>query len=294
MKYEEARKETEKLLLQADVPDAGWDAWCLLEYAIASAEGKKVDRTWYLLNREEEIPQKTLECYKQLAQKRKERIPLQHLTGEQEFFGYPFYVNEHVLIPRQDTEILVEEALKRKKEGMRILDMCTGSGCILLSILKQMRQAEGVGADISEKALEVAKKNAQRLQVDASFIQSDLFTNVKGRYNMIVSNPPYIETQVIEGLMPEVRKHEPRLALDGREDGLYYYRSIISQCPAYLKEGADLLFEIGSGQAEAVEGLLLDAGFTDICTVKDLAGLDRVVLGTYDGSGRTERKKEHV
>ena len=279
MKYEEARKWAEEILMQAEVPDAGLDAWYLLEYAIASVEKRQTGRGWYLMNRDTAIEEKTFRYYTELVRKRCTRIPLQHLTGEQEFFGYTFSVNEQVLIPRQDTEILVEEALKRAKEGMALLDMCTGSGCILISILKNVQKARGTCEDHSAAALEVARENAQKLQTEAEFIQSDLFEQVEGKYDMLVSNPPYIQTQVIEELMPEVREHEPRLALDGMADGLYYYRSILSQCREYLNPGADLLFEIGADQGEAVSGLLLKAGFTGIQVVKDLAGLDRVVLG---------------
>ena len=279
MKYEEARKWAEEILMQAEVPDAGLDAWYLLEYAIASVEKRQTGRGWYLMNRDTAMEEKTFRYYTELVRKRCTRIPLQHLTGEQEFFGYTFSVNEQVLIPRQDAEILVEEALKRAKEGMALLDMCTGSGCILISILKNVQKARGTGVDLSAAALEVARENAQKLQTEAEFIQSDLFEQVEGKYDMLVSNPPYIQTQVIEELMPEVREHEPRLALDGMADGLYYYRSILSQCREYLNPGADLLFEIGADQGEAVSGLLLKAGFTGIQVVKDLAGLDRVVLG---------------
>ncbi len=279
MKYEEARKWAEDILMQAEVPDAGLDAWYLLEYAIASVEKRQTGRGWYLMNRDTAMEEKTFRYYTELVRKRCTRIPLQHLTGEQEFFGYTFSVNEQVLIPRQDTEILVEEALKRAKEGMALLDMCTGSGCILISILKNVQKVRGTGVDLSAAALEVARENAQKLQTEAEFIQSDLFEQVEGKYDMLVSNPPYIQTQVIEELMPEVREHEPRLALDGMADGLYYYRSILSQCREYLNPGADLLFEIGADQGEAVSGLLLKAGFTGIQVVKDLAGLDRVVLG---------------
>ena len=279
MKYEEARKWAEDILMQAEVPDAGLDAWYLLEYAITSVEKRQTGRGWYLMNRDTAMEEKTFRYYTELVRKRCTRIPLQHLTGEQEFFGYTFSVNEQVLIPRQDTEILVEEALKRAKEGMALLDMCTGSGCILISILKNVQKVRGTGVDLSAAALEVARENAQKLQTEAEFIQSDLFEQVEGKYDMLVSNPPYIQTQVIEELMPEVREHEPRLALDGMADGLYYYRSILSQCREYLNPGADLLFEIGADQGEAVSGLLLKAGFTGIQVVKDLAGLDRVVLG---------------
>ena len=250
MTLREACREGAARLRKAGVPEAELDAWYLLEYAIRKIEKKETGRTWYLMNRKESILPGTLLYYQELVSRRKQRIPLLHLTGEQEFYGYPFYVNEHVLIPRQDTEVLVEEALKQKREGMKVLDLCTGSGCILLSILKNLKQGTGVGIDISEQALEVARRNAKRLGLEAAttFVLSDLFEKAQGPYDMIVSNPPYIETEEIAQLMPEVRDHEPRLALDGMSDGLYYYRSIVSQCRDYLKEDGALLFEIGAGQ----------------------------------------------
>ena len=183
MTYEEARKEAEQILKGAEVPDAALDAWYLLEYAIRKIEKKETGRTWYLMNRKESILPGTLLYYQELVSRRKQRIPLQHLTGEQEFYGYPFYVNEHVLIPRQDTEVLVEEALKQKREGMKVLDLCTGSGCILLSILKNLKQGTGVGIDISEQALEVARRNAKRLGLEAAttFVLSDLLRRHRDR-----------------------------------------------------------------------------------------------------------------
>ena len=301
MTYEEARKEAEQILKGAEVPDAALDAWYLLEYAIRKIEKKETGRTWYLMNRKESILPGTLLYYQELVSRRKQRIPLQHLTGEQEFYGYPFYVNEHVLIPRQDTEVLVEEALKRKREGMKVLDLCTGSGCILLSLLLELPQAlgtgvdvsEGVGIDISEQALEVARRNAKRLGLEAAttFVLSDLFEKAQGPYDMIVSNPPYIETEEIAQLMPEVRDHEPHLALDGMSDGLYYYRSIVSQCRDYLKEDGALLFEIGAGQGAAVSELLKEAGFVSVQVIKDLAGLDRVVAGKA-GTKKGKQEKD--
>lgn len=283
MRYREALKRVESRFELDGIPDAAVDAWYLLEYVLRKQMGQGVNRTWYLMHSEEEIAADVLAKYQALAEKRLERIPLQHLTGEQEFYGLPFYVNEHVLIPRQDTEILVEEALKKVRDGMRILDLCTGSGCILLSILKNRRQITGVGADISEQALEVAEKNAHRLHADAVFIHSDLFEKLQGQFDVIVSNPPYIESARIAQLMPEVREHEPHLALDGMEDGLYYYRRIIEQSPAYLKNGGHLLLETGYNQGAAVCGLLKYAGFAAVSVVSDLAGLDRVAMGTWQG-----------
>lgn len=198
-----------------------------------------------------------------------------------------FQVNEHVLIPRQDTEVLVEEALsilQRKNDSISVLDMCTGSGCILLSIMKLsgVHSVCGTGVDLSEKALTMAIKNANMLDVNAEFYQSDLFESIKGRFSMIVSNPPYIRTAEIETLQEEVRDHDPLMALDGGTDGLYFYRKIIHDSRKHLLPGGYLLFEIGCDQAEDVSGFMRKAGFQNISVKKDLAGLDRVISGVYD------------
>jgi release factor glutamine methyltransferase len=206
--------------------------------------------------------------------------------------GHEFYVDEHVLIPSQDTEVLVEEALKRM-EGLNepeILDMCTGSGCILLSLLAEKPDSTGTGADISEAALQVARRNANRLGLEdrAEFVESDLFLaeyfmercgKDTGKYDILISNPPYIPTEEIGELMEEVRLHDPVLALDGRADGLYFYRKITECAGTYLNPGGWLLYEIGCSQGADVAFLLEQAGFTAVRIVKDLAGLDRVVLG---------------
>lgn len=197
--------------------------------------------------------------------------------------GYPFYVDEHVLIPRQDTETLAEEALKVLKPGMQVLDLCTGSGCILISLMKMCEGLYGTGSDISEEALEVARKNACRLEVNATFIRSSLFEHISGRYNLIVSNPPYICTSVIQELQEEVRLHDPFIALDGKEDGLYFYREIIKAGGGYLKPGGYLMFEIGYDQGTEVASLMEKHGYRNIMVKKDLAGLDRVVSGMYNG-----------
>ena len=197
--------------------------------------------------------------------------------------GYPFYVDEHVLIPRQDTETLAEEALKVLKPGMQVLDLCTGSGCILISLMKMCEGLYGTGSDISEEALEVARKNACRLEVNATFIRSSLFEHISGRYDLIVSNPPYIRTSVIQELQEEVRLHDPFIALDGKEDGLYFYREIIKAGGGYLKPGGYLMFEIGYDQGTEVASLMEKHGYRNIMVKKDLEGLDRVVSGMYNG-----------
>lgn len=196
--------------------------------------------------------------------------------------GLKFKVNSNVLIPRQDTETLVEEALKVVKPEMKVLDMCTGSGCIIVSIVHNIPEVEGTATDISKQALLVAKENAKLNQVSVTFERSDLFDNVTGTYDVIVSNPPYIRTGEVVKLMPEVQEFEPMEALDGKEDGLYFYRKIIKECKAYLKPGGHILFEIGYDQGEAVSGLLKEAGFKNVTVIKDLAHNDRVVTGMED------------
>ncbi len=264
--------EGRKKLREAQIPDWELDAWYLLEYVTGYT------RNDYFLHQEDETADDRKQQYEELIQKRSGHIPLQHLTGSQEFMGVSFLVNEHVLIPRQDTEILVEESMKYIREGMHILDMCTGSGCILLSILKLKPGVAGWGADLSERALAVAEKNRDRLNVQAEFLKSDLFSGVTGRYDCILSNPPYIPSGIVDTLMEEVRGHEPRQALDGGKDGLYYYRKIIEQSPEYLKPGGMLFFEIGYDQSETVREQMKDF-YTGVTVVKDLAGLDRVVYG---------------
>lgn len=249
------------------------DAWYLLEYVEGCTKNE------YFLYPNREVADAKRQLYEELIEKRSIHIPLQHLTGSQEFMGLSFYVNENVLIPRQDTEILVEQAMKQVKSGMEVLDMCTGSGCILLSILALCPGVCGVGTDISEKALSVAEKNRERLQVRAELVKGDLFEHIEGSFDLILSNPPYIPTKVVETLMEEVRDHEPRMALDGREDGLYFYKRIVEQSPVYLKPEGMLFFEIGYDQAEAVCALM-EKDFRDLTVVQDLAGLDRVVYGT--------------
>lgn len=264
------------MLQSAGIEEAECDARLLLEYSC------KISQSDLLAHGDRTAEPQDQAAYEDLLARRSSRIPLQLLTGVQEFMGLEFAVNGHVLIPRQDTEILVEEALRDLHDGMRILDMCTGSGCILISLLRYSNGCQGVGADVSRRALEVARENAGRLLEAgrAEFIQGNLFENVQGKFDLIVSNPPYIPRGVIETLMPEVREHEPRLALDGGEDGLFFYREILAKSGDYLYGGGRIFFEIGCGQAAEVSSLMEQAGFLDINVVKDYAGLDRVVYGT--------------
>ena len=193
--------------------------------------------------------------------------------------GLRFKVTKDVLIPRQDTETLVEEVMRGLHDGFHILDLCTGSGCILLSLLHYSNHCAGTGSDVSEAALKVAEENARALGQKAEFVRSDLFENISGEYEVIVCNPPYIPTGEIPGLMEEVREHDPRSALDGGEDGLCFYKKIIAQAGDYLTPGGRLYFEIGCSQAEAVSGLMKAAGYREVNVCRDLSGLDRVVSG---------------
>lgn len=278
MQYAKLYQIGKEQLQKAGITDAELDARLLLEFICHT------DRNALYAHGDQEIEEEKMHDFLQLIEKRAVHIPLQHLTGEQNFMGLDFLVNEHVLIPRQDTEILVEEIMRDLHDGIRILDMCTGSGCILLSLLHYSNDCVGVGVDVSEDALAVARQNADRLaEKQAVFIQSDLFEKVEGSFDLIVSNPPYIRSREIAGLMPEVREHEPHLALDGKDDGLHFYREIIKGAMPHLKRGGQLFFEIGYDQGEAVQALLAANGYTEIAVVKDYAGLDRVVYGTFLG-----------
>ncbi len=269
-------KEGAETLEHAGIPDAKLDAWYLLEYVTG------ISRASYFGDPKREVPEEQAESYREVILRRAGHIPLQHITGEQEFMGYSFLVNPDVLIPRQDTETLTEEALKFTEPGMKVLDMCTGSGCILISLMKKCHGLTGTGCDISEKALKTARENGRRVQVEASWIQSDLFEQISERFDLIVSNPPYIRTGVIEELQEEVRLHDPWIALDGKKDGLYFYRRIIAESTGYIRDNGALMFEIGHDQAEDVVRLMEEAGYTQIRVKKDLAGLDRVVTGRYN------------
>lgn len=273
--YGELVEEGQRRLAAAGVEEAAVDAWLLFSY------DKKVDRTWYLLNRTQRASGEEQEAYLKLIARRCERVPLQHITGEQEFMGLPFRVTPDVLIPRQDTEVLVEECLRHLAPGNIFLDLCTGSGCILVSLLHYAKGTFGTGADLSGKALAVAKGNVEANGVEARLVQGDLFEPVTDTFDLIVSNPPYIASAEIETLAPEVREHEPRMALDGTADGLFFYRRIVQESPSYLKEGGWLCMEIGYDQGAAVRQLMEARGFATVSVIKDLAGLDRVVSGCY-------------
>lgn len=347
-----------KILKNAGIVEADLDAWYLFEQSFG------ISRAQYFLCARENIVGSTaqkiavqeqhgdllesgnaLECaelwlkeklsaYEHALKKRAARIPLQQIIGQQEFMGLSFFVNEHVLIPRQDTETLVELVLQEQKDkDISILDMCTGSGCIAVSLKKLGGYAHVEGADISEEALKVAKRNSEEIlenndvnndavnsrteqiqnctnltnnqnkqdnseermvsevrrvsQTGVTFRHSDMFSSFREteQFNVIVSNPPYIPSAVIEELEPEVRDHEPRGALDGTADGLYFYRILAEECAKHLTPGGHVYFEIGYGQGAAVKELLDIHGFKDTRVIQDLAGKDRVVCGTWQTTG---------
>ena len=273
MNYTEAFLLGMQRLKEAQLEEAQLDARLLLEEVCGT------DHNTLLCHGDWEVSEKEEEQYRKTIEQRAQHVPLQHILGYQDFMGLRFHVNEHVLIPRQDTEILVEEAMRYLHDGMRILDLCTGSGCILLSLLHYSNDCEGTGVDISKEALQVAALNAELLGIKADFLKSDLYEKVTGKFDLLVSNPPYIERKVIPTLMEEVREYDPYIALDGGEDGLDFYRRIIGGAQDYLKRGGQILMEIGSGQAQAVSELLREAGFKEIDVCRDFAGLDRVVSG---------------
>ena len=280
MTYRECYEQGCRTLQAAGIEEAILDARLLLEAVCGT------DRNDLLVHGEQPVAPQAEEKYLKWIRQRAEHIPLQQLTSEQDFMGLTFSVNEHVLIPRQDTEILVEEVLKELHDGMRVLDMCTGSGCILLCLMHYSNDCEGLGVDLSAEALEVAERNVLKVLTPekaehVQFLQSDLFEKLEDKFEIIVSNPPYIASAEVEKLMPEVRDHEPRMALDGTEDGLYFYRRIIEEAGKHLVSSGMLFFEIGYDQGQAVSELMRTQGYREVQVVQDYAGLDRVVFGTY-------------
>lgn len=277
MKVFELRKIGETKLKEAGIDDFVWDAKELLFYVLG------IDMNNFLLNSHDEVSKEDEDKYLEFIERRASHVPLQHITNEQEFYGLKFYVNENVLVPRFDTENLVEEVIRNIPENAFILDVCTGSGCILLSVLKNKSTARGIGLDLSPAALEVSRKNAENLNLldRAEFREGDLFSPLKDeKFDLIVSNPPYIRTDVIEGLSVEVKEHDPMMALDGGEDGLIFYRRITSESDKYLKRGGKLFFEIGYDQSSDVMKIMEDNGFYDVAMVRDYANNPRIVFGT--------------
>ena len=265
-----------KMLTQAGIDEAELDAGYILEYIAG------LNSAQYFIHSEDIIEKNKAEEFFRLIERRSKRIPLSYVIGTRDFFGLTFKVDENVLIPEQETELLVEEVIKYS-EGKSVLDMCTGSGCIAISIALFGKPSKVAASDISEKALEVARENAKSLKSgEISFIQGDMFENVTDKFDIIVSNPPYIETGEIDELMPEVRDYIPRLALDGDIDGLKFYRIISKEAVKKLNKNGRIFYEIGYNQSRAVASILLENGFTDVKIMKDYSGLDRIVMAKLD------------
>lgn len=280
--YRELYEDGRRILEQAGLPDAALDARFLLEEVCGT------NLQTLLVFPEKKVTEEEVNQYRAFVQRRKDREPTAMILGEWDFMGLTFRLNKSTLIPEQDTEVLVETALEElKRRGpseapLRILDLCTGSGCILLSLLHELRNAGGLGTDLSEEALEAARENAVRLglQERAAFRQGDLWEPVGDeRFDLIVSNPPYVPTDVIPTLEPEVRCGEPYAALDGGEDGLVFYRRILKEAAGHLKPSGIIIVESGFDEAAQIAALMQDQKLRGIRTVKDYGGLDRVVLG---------------
>lgn len=265
--------------------DAGIDN-CMHEARYLLESLLRADRNYIFMHGQDTVADAQYEQYQVWIKRRATHYPMQYIIGEQPFMDFIFYVDENVLIPRQDTEVLVEEAMKHLSSGMQVLDLCCGSGCIGLSLCK-LTGVHVTLADISEGALSVTMRNVRKLSLEecpqVQVVQSDLFDRLTGKYDMILSNPPYIRSDVIPTLMEEVREYEPMLALDGREDGLYFYRRIADEARKFLNEEGYLLFEIGYDQGDDLREILVGAGYSEIQVLKDLAGLDRVVKARYMG-----------
>lgn len=275
MTYRQLCDHGRKALEAAGIADCETDAWYLLSYVSG------MDRARYFFHMEEDVPVTQADAYGRLIGERAAHIPLQHIIGEQEFMGHRFFVSPDVLIPRRDTETLVEEAVLELRGGMRVLDLCTGSGCIIVSLYLACPEIIAFGTDISRGALRMAEKNAMINQAKVAFSQGDLFTAAPGEYDMIVSNPPYIRSREINELAEEVRDHEPRLALDGGEDGLTFYRRIAGEGKRRLSDGGFLFLEIGHDQSGDVRRVLETEGYEDIRIIKDLAGRTRVARAIW-------------
>ena len=273
MTFKEILDKATEYLKNHHVEEAKNSAWQLMEFVW------HINRSYYFAHSGDIIRDSEKMQYMSLIRRRAEHEPLQYITNQAHFMGYTYYVNEDVLIPRFDTEILVEEVGKHVRPDNRVLDMCTGSGCIAIALGLEHTRLNITGVDISPNAIDIARRNAEELKADVTFVESNLFDKVTGKYNIIISNPPYIRTAEISGLMSEVQSHEPRLALDGKCDGLYFYRQIVELAHNYLFENGYLAFEIGYDQRAEVSQMMKAAGYHNIEVTKDLAGLDRVVIG---------------
>jgi release factor glutamine methyltransferase len=286
MRYGKLYEEGVKRLQCAGVEEAESDCFILFSEAFS------LGRSTFFFKKNEEIPASAadrIERFFSWLSRRERHEPVQYIIGNQEFYGLTFQVNSHVLIPRLDTEVLVEEILKEETAGKSVLDLCTGSGCILISLMKCGGFLRGAGTDISGEALTVAEQNAVQNGVQVQLLQGDLFGALDGlsaqerRFDVIVSNPPYIAEAEKPDLAPEVLEHEPSLALFAGHEGLLFYERILAEASGYLTPHGTIYFEIGCTQAEAVKELCEKNGFGGVQVIRDLAGLDRVVKACMKG-----------
>lgn len=272
-----------KQLKEAGILENEIDSWLLAEDILGV--GKKD----VFLKPEICVSKEMAKKYFDAVEMRMKHMPLQQITGHQQFMDFDFIVNENVLIPRPETELLVEQVVSyvkgqecvnfhKKNCSIKVLDMCTGSGCIAISVDKMCANTDVTAVDISDKALEVARQNNFRNQGNVTFVKSNLFENIKEKYDIIISNPPYTPTGDIDELMDEVKDHEPHLALDGSDDGLKFYREIGKQAMNYFNENGKIFLEIGYDQGKTVPDLLKKNGFSEIQVLKDLSGNDRMVI----------------
>ena len=253
------------------------EATLLLEHVLHT------DKNEFFLHPDRDVSEEEAKSFLELATRRSQGEPVQYIIGFAPFYGLEFKVTPSVLIPRFDTEVLVEEALDVIKDGDKVLDLCTGSGCIAVTVKKYKPNAAVYASDISLDAIEIAKENAEANNTDITFIQSDLLNDAAHDLDVIISNPPYIKTSVIEGLDDIVKNHEPYLALNGGNDGLDYYRRIVADAALHLKKGGRLMMEIGYDQGEDLRTLLKDTGYLSIEIKKDLSGNDRVAVAVFGG-----------
>jgi release factor glutamine methyltransferase len=283
--YDALLRDTAVALTAAGIDNARFEARLLLVHAAA------VTIEWLVAHGDEAPPLAVVETLRTLTARRIRREPMAYVTGEREFWGLPFKVSPAVLVPRPDSETLIEAALALmpgRMEPWRIVDLGVGSGCLLLTLLREFPNARGVGLDASAEALSVAQYNADALGVGArtQLVRGDWRLHgwagqLGGPFDLLVSNPPYIETGAIDGLMPEVARFEPRLALDGGGDGLDAYRIIADQAAGLVVHGGRALIEAGEGQAFVISKLLSAAGFVVGSPWKDLGGIDRIVPATH-------------
>ncbi|CAN5415160.1 peptide chain release factor N(5)-glutamine methyltransferase [soil metagenome] len=257
-----------------------------LDAEVLLAHALRATRTQLIIELMRELTPTELGAFRELVKRRRQREPVAYLLGTREFYGRSFRVDARVLVPRPDTETLVEVALGRTVHvslSARVLDLCTGSGCVAITLARERPTTRVVATDASAAVLVVACENSLRLGAySVAFVRGDLYADVASRFDIITANPPYIASAEIAGLPPDVAKFEPRVALDGGTDGLDFYRRITAGAPSRLVRGGALAVEVGAGQADAVANIMTAAGFVDVVRTRDYARIERVVSGIFD------------